>query len=326
MSKKKKAKSTPQNLSELHEGTVIRSVGSSSRVLTPAGEQVECIVRGKFRIKGIKATNPVAVGDEVLFAYSETEEKGVIQQILPRKNYILRRAIGHNHKVHVIAANIDQAILLYTIDSPRTSTGFADRFLVVAEAYHIPVQIVINKLDLIQDTPQKEKVELIKQTYESAGYPVMTLSALDKQYIPKIEELLIGKRSFIGGHSGAGKSTLINLIDPDLDIKTGEISDYHQKGTHTTTYAEMHHLSAGGYIIDTPGIKEWGITDFTAEDIGHYFPEILSRMSECKFSDCSHIHEPGCAVIKAFEEGTIPESRYKNYQKMREEILSLDNY
>lgn len=310
----------------MHPGTVIRSVGSSSRVLTPKGEQVECIVRGKFRIKGIKATNPVAVGDEVLFEFSENEEKGVIQQILPRKNYILRKAIGHNHKVHVLAANIDQAILLYTIDSPRTSTGFADRFLVVAEAYHIPVQIVINKLDLIQSLEQKEQVEKIVHTYESIGYPVTTLSALDTQYIPKIQELLIGKRSFIGGHSGAGKSTLINLVDPKLDIKTGEISDYHQKGMHTTTYAEMHPLSAGGYIIDTPGIKEWGITDFTADDIGHYFPEILSRMSDCKFSDCSHIHEPGCAIIDALNKIEIPESRYKNYLKMREEILGLDNY
>lgn len=326
MSKNKKRRVQEETNPHFKQGTVIRSVGSSSRVLTSAGEQVECIIRGKFRIQGLKATNPVAVGDEVLFEYSETEAKGVIQKILPRKNYILRKAIGHNHKVHIIAANIDQAILLYTIDSPRTSTGFADRFLVVAEAYHIPVQIVINKLDLIEREEQKELLEKIRHTYESIGYAVSLLSALDKKYVKKIEDLLINKRSFIGGHSGVGKSTLINLVDPELSIKTAEISDTHQKGRHTTTYAEMHPISAGGYIIDTPGIKEWGITDFTAEDLGHYFPEILERMPACKFSDCSHIHEPGCAVLQAFEKGEIPESRYKNYKRMRAEILGLDNY
>jgi len=323
MSKSKKKPSPPNT--DLIQGTVIRSVGSSSRVLSSNGDHVECIVRGKFRIKGLKATNPVAVGDEVLFEYSETEEKGVIQQILPRRNYILRRAIGHSRKVHVLAANIDQAILLFTLESPRTSTGFADRFLVVAEAYHIPAHIVINKLDLINSKEQKAQVEQIKQTYESVGYPVSLLSALDPQYKRNIEQLLVGKRSFIGGHSGAGKSTLINLVDPSLDIKTSEISDYHNKGRHTTTYAEMHPLAGGGYIIDTPGIKEWGITDFTEADIGHYFPEILERMPDCKFSDCSHIKEPGCAVREAHETGEIPASRYKNYKKMRAEISDLEN-
>lgn len=324
MSKKKKRKERQEVPEHLESGTVIRSVGSFSRVLNEQGEHIECSIRGKFRIAGLIATNPVAVGDEVRYALTDEEGKGVIHEILPRKNYILRKAIGHNHKVHILAANIDQAILLFTIDSPRTSTGFADRFLVVAEAYHVPVQIVINKLDLIKTKEQKELLAKIVDTYESIGYSVSQLSALDDQYVEKVNELLLGKRSFIGGHSGAGKSTLINLVDPHLEIKTAEVSDYHQKGRHTTTYAEMHPLSAGGFIIDTPGIKEWGITDFTAEELGHYFPEILQLMPDCKFSDCSHTREPGCAVKDSWEKGKIPDSRYKNYVKMRNEILDLD--
>ena len=325
MSKKKKNKIAPKR-EDLIQATVIRSLGSSSRVLTKTGEEYECIIRGKFRIKGLIATNPVAVGDEILFAKTEEEGKGIIHEILERKNYILRQAIGHKHKVHILAANIDQAILLYTLDSPRTSTGFADRFLVVAEAYHIPIQIVINKVDLIKTKEEKNRLEEIIQIYRNIGYSVTQLSALDAKYVTQVQSLLANKRSFIGGHSGAGKSTLINLIDPDLNIKTAEVSDYHQKGIHTTTYAEMHPLKTGGYIIDTPGIKEWGIADFTAEELGHYFPEFLERRAYCKFNDCRHISEPACAIREAFEKGEIPGSRYKNYQKMLKEIAENTSF
>ncbi|MEM6802726.1 MAG: ribosome small subunit-dependent GTPase A [Bacteroidota bacterium] len=325
MSKKKKNKKAPRR-EDLIRATVIRSLGSSSRVLTETGEEFDCIIRGKFRIKGLIATNPVAVGDEVLFAKTEDEGKGIIHEILERKNYILRQAIGHKHKVHILAANIDQAILLYTLDAPRTSTGFADRFLVVAEAYHIPVQIVINKVDLIRSKEEKNLLEEITQIYRKIGYSITQLSALDAKYVTQVQSLLANKRSFIGGHSGAGKSTLINLIDPDLNIKTSEVSSYHQKGMHTTTYAEMHPLRGGGYIIDTPGIKEWGIVDFTAQELGHYFPEFLARMGDCKFSDCMHISEPACAIRKSVEKGEISASRYHNYQKMLAEIIENTAY
>ncbi|MEZ4850535.1 MAG: ribosome small subunit-dependent GTPase A [Bacteroidia bacterium] len=273
------------------EGIVIRSVGASTRVKTAQGEIFECTIRGKFRIKGINATNPVAVGDQVVFSPTNDEE-GVIRKILPRKNYILRRAISQSRKVHILAANIDQALLLFTVNHPVTSTGFADRFLVTTEAYHIPTRIIINKVDQIETEEDKTRLAEVKETYEKIGYEVITVSAIDDSYRNEVERLLADKVSFIGGHSGAGKSTLINLIDPDLNIKTSEISGYSKKGVHTTTYAEMHPLSIGGYIIDSPGIKELGIIDFERNDLSHYFPEMRERLHDCKFSDCIHINEP----------------------------------
>ncbi|MEL6132215.1 MAG: ribosome small subunit-dependent GTPase A, partial [Bacteroidota bacterium] len=282
------------------KGTVIRSVGSSSRVQTTEGAQYDCIVRGKFRMKGLKTTNPVAVGDEVLFtAPREEGEVGVITELLPRKNYILRKAIGHNHKVHIMAANVDQALLLFTVDYPRTSTGFANRFILINEAYHIPTRIIINKVDLLQTDEEKEKLAEITAIYQNIGYEVSQVNALDDQYQAQAAELLTGKISFIGGHSGAGKSTFVNLVDPALNLKTGDISGYHNKGRHTTTYAEMHPLANGGFIIDSPGIKEFGLVNFEVHELRHYFPEMRSRMADCKFSDCQHLNEPGCAVKAA---------------------------
>ncbi|MEM6343689.1 MAG: ribosome small subunit-dependent GTPase A [Bacteroidota bacterium] len=317
---RKKRKPQAKTPEQLFQGTVIRSVGSTSRVKTESGEIYDCIIKGKFRIKDLNTTNPVAVGDEVRFSIPKEGELGVIHEILPRQNYILRKAISHQTRVHILAANLDQAIFLFTIDQPQTSTGFANRFLLVAEAYGIPIQFVINKVDLLESKEDLEKLAAIRSIYEAAGYPVIALSALDPQYRQSVESLLKDKRSFIGGHSGAGKSTLINLIDPDLDIKTSTISESTNKGRHTTTYAEMHPLSIGGYIIDSPGIKELGLVGFEIEELGHFFPEMRERLPDCRFHNCLHHNEPGCAVKTAVEGGEIHPSRYESYLKMLMEI------
>ena len=301
------------------EGIVIRSVGSSSRVQFPSGKQLDCIIRGKFRIKGLNTTNPVAVGDKVE-VHLDDDETGVITKILPRKNYLLRKAISQTNKVHILAANIDQAILLFTIDYPPTTTGFANRFLVTAEGYHIPACIIINKIDLIETAEQKEKLAEITEIYSEIGYPVMHINAKDPAYKQSVSDLLKNKISFIGGHSGAGKSTLVNLIDPNLEIKTAQVSDYSRKGRHTTTFAEMHPLSFGGYLIDSPGIKEMGMVAFERSDLSHYFPEMLSRLQDCKFNDCTHTREPACAIKEALERNEIHHTRYESYIRMLEEI------
>ncbi|MEO0469918.1 MAG: ribosome small subunit-dependent GTPase A [Bacteroidota bacterium] len=308
------------------EGRVIRSVGSSIRVQTETGEQYDCVVRGKFRIKDLKTTNPVAVGDQVQFRLPAEGGPGVITDILPRKNYILRKAIGHAHKVHILCANVDQAILTFTVDYPPTSTGFANRFLLVAEAYDIPAVIVINKVDQLSSPDQKARLQEIEDIYREVGYPVHTVSALDPAYRDTVNDLLRDQVSFIGGHSGAGKSTLINLVDPELDIRTGEISDYSMKGTHTTTYAEMHPLQNGGYIIDSPGIKEWGIAEFEPEELRHFFPEMRELLHACRFRDCMHQNEPGCAVKAGLENGQVHPSRYDSYIRMLEELKSENSY
>ncbi|MCI4670797.1 MAG: ribosome small subunit-dependent GTPase A [Bacteroidia bacterium] len=306
------------------KGRVIRSVGSSIRVEDEEGQRFDCVIRGKFRIKGIKSTNPVAVGDEVMFVPPQEEsELGVITELQERKNYILRKAIGHNHKVHILAANVDQAILVFTIDFPPTSTGFANRFLLVTEAYHIPAVIVINKVDLITNEEQRDRLRLVKEIYSSLGYKVIEINSTDPSYQQTALDLFKGKVSFIGGHSGAGKSTLLNLVDPDLNIKTGLVSDYNKKGKHTTTYAEMHPLAPGGYVIDSPGIKELGLTGFDSEELRHYFPEMRRLMADCRFNDCKHLNEPGCAVRAGLETGEVHPSRYDTYLRMMEEVKEL---
>lgn len=321
MAKKKRKPKAPASIpKKLFQGTVIRSVGSSSRVKTEEGKVHDCVIKGKFRIKDLNTTNPVAVGDEVRFSVPEEGELAVIHEILPRHNYILRKAISHQTRVHILAANLDQAIFLFTVDQPETSTGFANRFLLVAEAYGIPIQFVINKVDILETPEHMARLEEVRGIYEAANYPVSVLSALDPQYKTEVENLLKDKRSFIGGHSGAGKSTLINLIDPDLDIKTSTISESSNKGRHTTTYAEMHPLSVGGYIIDSPGIKELGLVGFKIEEVSHFFPEMRARMSNCRFHNCLHHNEPGCAVKAALEAGELHPSRYESYLKMLEEI------
>lgn len=312
---------------ERQPGIVIRSTGSSVRVRTQDGELVDCVVRGKFRIQGLKTTNPVAVGDRVHITPPQQEsELGVVVDIAPRKNYILRKAIGMPHKVHILCANVDQAILMFTLEQPETSLGFANRFLVTAEAYHIPAVVVFNKVDLLTQPEQQARLQEVVNLYEGIGYHTLCVNSHDEAYRETVMELLTDKLSFIGGHSGAGKSTLINLVDPELDIKTAQVSGYSQKGRHTTTYAEMHPLAGGGYIIDSPGIKELGLVSFERQDLSHYFPEMRARLMECKFNDCTHTKEPKCAIKEALEAGEIHESRYQSYLRMLEEVSEEKGY
>lgn len=322
MGKKRRSKKPYiENRKEI-EGIVIRSTGTASiRVRTANHQQYDCIVRGKFRIAGLKSTNPVAVGDKVLFLLpTDQSELGVVTRVLPRQNYILRKAIAKTQQVHILCANIDQAVLLFTLEQPQTSLGFANRFLITAEAYHITPIIIFNKIDLLTSENQQAELKRISNVYKNIGYQVMHLSALDQQYQSKVSDLLADKVSFIGGHSGAGKSTLINLIDPDLNIKTATVSDYSQKGRHTTTYAEMYPLANNGYIIDSPGIRELGIVSFEENDLSHYFPEMRERLADCKFNDCLHLNEPQCAIKKALLAQEIHQSRYESYVKMLEEV------
>lgn len=262
-------------------------------------------------MKGIKATNPIAVGDRVEFEIGK-DGKGIISKLEERRNYIIRKSTKLSKQTHIIASNLDQAIVVATIAFPRTSSGFIDRFLLTCEAYQIPAVLIINKKDMyvegLVDAAQ-EWVDL----YSSLGYTVVLASSFNKEDQEKLRGLLRGKTSLISGHSGSGKSTLINNIQPGLNLKTGEISSVHLKGMHTTTFAEMFPLDEGGWIIDTPGIKEFGIVDIEKTELSHYFPEMRDLRSECKFSNCTHLNEPGCAIMKAYEEGKIAASRYNSY-------------
>ncbi len=293
-------------------GVVIRSTGSACNVLTKEGKIVECRLKGNFRIQGIRSTNPLAVGDNVNFIIREGDDVGLIDKIEPRHNYIIRKATKLSKHSHIIAANIDQAIVMVTLTSPRTSTGFIDRFLVTAEAYHIPAALIFNKIDNIFGEEITRLNRLIA-LYESLGYKCYKTSALQNIGIEDVKDLLKDKVSLLSGHSGVGKTALINAVQPGLMRKVGEISGYHQKGKHTTTFAEMLPLNFGGYIIDTPGIKEFGLVNFDKSEIAERFPEMRNLMHQCQFNNCTHIHEPGCAVKLALSKGLIDESRYKNY-------------
>lgn len=303
-----------------------KSTGSWYAVITEDRRIYECRIRGNFRLKGIKSTNPVAVGDRVSFEIEPGKETAVITEVEERKNYIIRKSTNLSKQTHIIAANIDQAFLVATLVLPRTSTGFIDRFLVTAEAYHIPVNIVFNKVDLYDDET-KEYLEELIAIYELSGYKCYAVSALDASDVQTLRELMRDKTNLVSGHSGVGKSTLINAIEPNLELKVGELSGAHSKGKHTTTFAEMFPLSSGGFIIDTPGIKEFGLVDMAKEELGHYFPEIRERMGECQFSNCLHVNEPKCAVRNAVEEGLIAESRYMNYLNMlNSEEMDVEDY
>ena len=293
------------------KGVVLRSTGSWYSVLCESGDRIDCRLKGKFRMQGIRSTNPVAVGDYVHIEQSDKQE-AVITEILPRDNYMIRKATRLSKSSHIIAANIDMAFLVVTLASPRTSLGFIDRFLVTAGAYHIPVALIFNKIDLFLQNEQQEIIRL-ETLYRNIGYPCYETSATQGQGIEMLQDVLKGKISLFSGHSGVGKSALINVIEPSLDLKTRAISDYHQKGMHTTTFAEMFPLSFGGYIIDTPGIKEFGMVDLEKEEVSHYFPEMLTLLYDCNFHNCTHIHEPGCAVKKAVAANQISSSRYRNY-------------
>jgi len=294
-------------------GVVIKSTGSWYTVLDEHNQVLECRIKGLFRTKDIKSTNPIAVGDRVSFEM-EGDGKGVIHAIAERKNYIIRKSINLSKQSHILAANIDQALLVVTLAMPRTSFGFVDRFLVTAEAYHIPVTIAFNKADLFENDPAlMNDLEDFMSVYKSIGYTCYKVSAFQKSDIELLRNGTKDKITLIAGHSGVGKSTLVNAMDDQLELRVGEISDVHSKGKHTTTFAEMHPLTYGGFIIDTPGIKELGLVDMEKAELTDYFPEMRALKSDCKFNNCLHINEPKCAIIKAVEDGKIAASRYHTY-------------
>lgn len=297
------------------KGIVTKSTGSWYSVLKPDGTFIECRLKGKFKVLGIKTTNPLAVGDHVVFRVLREEGTGVITQILPRKNYIIRKATKLSKLSHILAANLDQAIIIVTLAEPRTSTGFIDRFLITAEAYHIPAVIIFNKIDLYNDG-KMEELSTLKSVYEAAGYPCYAVSALTGENTGDVMELLKDKVSLVAGHSGVGKSALINTLEPGLDLKTKPISRAHKKGVHTTTYAMMFRLSFGGFIIDTPGIKEFGLYDLDRKTLAERYPELRALMHACKYTNCTHLHEPGCAVKEAVKNGEISMIRYDGYLRI----------
>ncbi len=306
-------------MSNEQNGTIVRSTGSWSTVLTDSGKKLECKLRGQFRKQGLRTTNPVAVGDQVTFTTQE-DGTGFITEIGDRKNYIIRKSVNLSKEVHVIASNLDQAIIIATVAQPRTSLGFIDRFLCVAEAYRIPAMVVLNKIDLYDSQDLKELNAEYRAVYEKAGYQVFEVSSETGDGINDIKTQLKDKVSLVFGHSGVGKSTFLNAIQPDLELKTGEISDVHSKGKHTTTFAEMFQLDIGGSVIDTPGVKEFGLVNMELNEISHFFPDIFQVSENCKFGNCVHVNEPGCAVKQAVEAGTISESRYTSYISILESI------
>lgn len=299
-------------------GRALRSTGSWYNVRLDDGRLIECRVRGKFKLDEEKLTNPVAVGDYVTIEVEETDGTAVIAEIEPRRNYISRQSPRMKQARHIIAANLDQAFLVATIANPRTSTGFIDRFLLTAEAYGIPAHIIFNKQDLMQGKDLKKQEE-ISEMYKQIGYPVHLVAAQTNTGIEELKALMRDKTTLISGHSGVGKSTLINTIHPQANLRTGQISEYHQKGMHVTTFAEMHELPFGGYVIDTPGIKEFGLLDIEPQEVSHYFREMRELVTECKFNNCLHVNEPKCAVKQALLDGKISEERFKNYLNILED-------
>ena len=298
-------------------GLVIKNTGSWYIVRTVEGKDVECKIKGNFRLKGIRSTNPVAVGDHVHIILNQ-EGTAFISEIEDRKNYIIRRASNLSKQSHIIAANLDQCMLVVTVNYPETSTTFIDRFLASAEAYRVPVKLIFNKIDTYSPEELSYLDSLI-HLYTTIGYPCLKISAKTGEGIDEVRNELKERVTLFSGHSGVGKSTLINALLPGITAKTGEISSVHNKGMHTTTFSEMFPVPGDGYIIDTPGIKGFGTFDMEKEEIGHYFPEIFRTAADCRYSDCSHRNEPGCAVRTAVEEHYISESRYTSYLGMLED-------
>jgi ribosome biogenesis GTPase / thiamine phosphate phosphatase len=298
------------------KGVVVKSTGSWYLVRDAEGKLHRARLRGKFKLKGMKVSNPLAVGDRVEFDVETTgEDTAVIHKIEDRENYIIRKSTHKAEHAHIIAANLDQALLIATLVSPRTSFGFIDRFLVTAEAYSIPTVIVYNKTDLY-DEDMQEYQRQIEYLYERVGYKVIAVSAQTNDGMDALKDLLHGKTTLFSGHSGVGKSTLINLIVPDLDLKTSEISGFSDKGVHTTTFAEMFEIDSETFIIDTPGIKELGIVDIPKQELGHFFPEMRERLNQCRFNNCTHFNEPGCAIVDAVRKNEIALTRYESYLSM----------
>lgn len=300
------------------KGKVLRSTGSWYEVLTENGELYRARLRGKFKLKGLKVSNPIAVGDEVILAQEGEEGTAVISGIEPRRNYIIRKSTHKAAHSHILAANLDLALLVVTLVSPRTSFGFIDRFLVTAEAYEIPVALVFNKADLF-DEDLADYQQQVSRMYVQIGYSCFTASAVTGQGLEEIRALLQDKVTLVSGHSGVGKSTLLNALLPHLELKTGEISDYSDKGKHTTTFAEMFEVSPDTYIIDTPGIKELGVVDIPKEEVSHFFPEMRERLNQCKYNNCLHVNEPGCVVREAVDKGKISLTRYQSYLSILED-------
>lgn len=299
-------------------GKVIKSTGSWYDVMDAGGAVLKCRLRGKIRLDGIRTTNPLAVGDNVNYEKERDKETCVIDRVLPRNNVIIRKSVNLSKESHIIASNVDLAIIVATIAQPRTSTGFIDRFAVTAEAYHIPVVIVFNKCD-IYDEEQNAAAEELMTVYNSIGYESFLVSAKTGHNCDRLKDLMKGKTCLFSGHSGVGKSALVNLLDPKLNVKVGEISDVHEKGKHTTTYAQMFHLEFGSYIIDTPGIKEFGLFDLEKETLAQRFPEMRALMCGCRFNNCTHLHEPHCAIKEAVENKEIAQWRYTNYCNMMDD-------
>lgn len=301
-------------------GLVIKNTGSWYLVRTDEGDDIECKVKGNFRLKGIRSTNPVAVGDRVSIVVNN-EGTALITEIEDRKNYIIRRSSNLSKQSHIIAANLDLCFLIVTVNHPVTSTVFIDRFLASAEAYRVPVNLIFNKTDIYTEE-ETEYMDALIALYGHIGYPGIKISVLQNSGLETLKERITGKITLFSGHSGVGKSTLINTLIPDAELKTGAISGYHGKGMHTTTFSEMIELPQGGFIIDTPGIKGFGTIDMEKNEIFHFFPDIFRFSKDCRFNNCIHINEPGCAVREAVEKHYISESRYKSYLSMMDEDIA----
>ena len=302
----------------MQKGLIIRSTGSWYDIRNQDGHIFQGRLKGKFKLQGLKVTNPIAVGDHVSFnVEDEAENTAIIVDIAPRQNYIIRQSVHKTAHGHILAANLDQAVLLATLAMPRTSLGFIDRFLVSAESFRIPTTIVFNKADILNDEGLEYQQEVI-DLYERVGYDCLVTSATEGEGVDEFRRLLDQKVTLVAGHSGVGKSSLVNAIAPDLNLRTNEVSTFANKGVHTTTFAEMFELAPDTFIIDTPGIKELGLMDTSKSEVGHYFPEMRDRLNQCRFNNCLHFNEPGCAIKDAVEAGDIAESRYMSYLSMIE--------
>ncbi len=307
-----------RNVNNRVRGLVVRCTGSNCVVRTDNGELVECLIKGNFRIKGIKSTNPIAVGDYVDITAKDTNEPSYITAIEERRNYIVRRSSNLSKQSHILACNLDMCLLVVTMCHPDTSTIFIDRFLATAQAYRIPVTLLFNKKD-IYDANAAARADSLCQLYSGIGYPCIQCDSLHGDGIDELRDILEDKVTLIAGNSGVGKSTLINTLLPGLDIRTGVISDKHDTGMHTTTFSEMYPLPEGGWVIDTPGVKGFGMFDMRPEEISHYFTEIFECSKDCRYDNCTHTNEPGCAVVEAVSDGRISQSRYNSYLSMLDE-------